>query len=158
MKNLVIDVVSFLKTLTFIDYVLYFAILILIILVASLIYLLKTTNIDEEDFEYDEEFDIKSTVEELSQTKSQNINLTDYEKEQEEKAIISYEELVNTIKKNEINYEEENTPNKDVKIRKIDLDNLDKECNREPVKVRLMTYEHEEEFLRSLKQLQKLLN
>ena len=158
MKNLVIDVVSFLKTLTFIDYVLYFAILILIILVASLIYLLKTTNIDEEDFEYDEEFDIKSTVEELSQTKSQNINLTDYEKEQEEKAIISYEELVNTIKKNEINYEEENTLNKDVKIRKIDLDNLDKECNREPVKVRLMTYEHEEEFLRSLKQLQKLLN
>lgn len=158
MKNLVIDVISFLKTLTFIDYVLYFAILILIILVASLIYLLKTTNIDEEDFEYDEEFDIKSTVEELSQTKSQNINLTDYEKEQEEKAIISYEELVNTIKKNEINYEEENTPNKDVKIRKIDLDNLDKECNREPVKVRLMTYEHEEEFLRSLKQLQKLLN
>ena len=158
MKNLVIDVISFLKTLTFIDYVLYFAILILIILVASLIYLLKTTNIDEEDFEYDEEFDIKSTVEELSQTKSQNINLTDYEKEQEEKAIISYEELVNTIKKNEINYEEENTPNKDVKIRKIDLDNLDKEYNREPVKVRLMTYEHEEEFLRSLKQLQKLLN
>lgn len=158
MKNLIIDIIAFLKTLTFIDYVLYFAILILIILVTSLIYLLKTTNIDEEDFCYEEDgFDIKNAVEELSQSKPQNINLTDYEKEQEEKAIISYQELVNSIKKNKINYEEEIT-NESVKIRKVNLDDLISEEAEEPVKVRVMTFEHEEAFLEALKQLQKLLN
>ena len=49
--------------------------------------------------------------------------MTEYEKEQEEKAIISYEELVNSIKKKKINYEDEKN-DKDVSIKKIDLDNL----------------------------------
>lgn len=159
MKSLILDIVSFLKTLTFIDYVLYFAILILIILVASLVYLLKTTNIDEEELYYeDDDFDIKDAVEEISQSKPQNINLTDYEKEQEEKAIISYQELVNSIKKNKINYEDDEIINDDIKIRKINLDNLVSEEIEESVKVRVMTFEHEEAFLEALKKLQKLLN
>jgi len=157
MKSLLIDVMAFLKTLTFVDYILYFAILILIILVVSLIYLLKTTNIDEEESEYSEEFDIANAVEELSNNKTQNIVLTDYEKEQEEKAIISYEELVNSIKKNKINYEDEITDS-DIKIRKVNLDNLLSEEAEENVKVRVMTFEHEEAFLEALKKLQKLLN
>lgn len=157
MKSLLIDVMAFLKTLTFVDYILYFAILILIILVVSLIYLLKTTNIDEEESEYSEEFDIANAVEELSNNKTQNIVLTDYEKEQEEKAIISYEELVNSIKKNKINYEDEITDS-DVKIRKVNLDNLLSEEAEENVKVRVMNFEHEEAFLEALKKLQKLLN
>lgn len=158
MKSLILDIVSFLKTLTFIDYVLYFAILILIILVASLVYLLKTTNIDEEELYYDDDFDIKDAVEEISQSKPQNINLTDYEKEQEEKAIISYQELVNSIKKNKINYEDDEIINDDIKIRKVNLDNLVSEEIEESVKVRVMTFEHEEAFLEALKKLQKLLN
>lgn len=159
MKNLFIDVISFLKTLTFIDYVLYFAILVLIILVVSLIYLLKTTSIDEEEMYYDEEeFNIESAVEQLSNSKIQNINLTDYEKEQEEKAIISYQELVNNIKKNKINYEDEEKVNDNVKIRKINLDNLTSVEVEEPVKIQVMNFEHEEEFLEILKKLQKLLN
>lgn len=161
MKNLFIDMISFLKTLTFIDYILYFAILILIILVVSLIYLLKTTNIDDEDIIYDsEEFDIKNAVEQISNnSKNQNISLTDYEKEQEEKAIISYQELVSSIKKNKINYEDDEISTDNVKIRKINLDNLisEEEEKEETVKVRVMTFEHEEAFLAALKQLQKLL-
>ena len=160
MKNLFLDIISFLKTLTFIDYILYFAILVLIILVASLIYLLKTTNIeDEEENEIDEEFDIRSTVEELSQSQPQNIDLTEYEKEQEEKAIISYEELVNSIKKNKINYETDEMLDNQVSVKKINLDNLiSDEIEETNLKVKVMNFEHEEAFLKALKQLQKLLN
>ena len=77
-----IDILNFLRSLTFIDYVLYFAILILIILVVSLIYLLKTTGIDEEDLNEtdDNEFDIKNAIEQISQEQPKNIDLTEYEK------------------------------------------------------------------------------
>lgn len=158
MKNLIVDIIAFLDTLTFIDYVLYFAILILIILIVSLIYLIKTTNVDEEIFDEDSEFDIKNAVEELTNAEPKNINLTDYEKEQEEKAIISYQELVNSIKKNKINYEDENVVNDEVRIRKVNLDDLISEEQEESLKVRIMTFEHEEAFLEALQQLQKLLN
>ena len=88
MKSIIKDIVSFLSSLTLIDYILYFAILILIILVVSLVYLLKTTTIDEEDIldNDNNEFDIRNAIEQISQEDSKNnISLTEYEKEQEEK-------------------------------------------------------------------------
>lgn len=161
MKNLFLDIVSFLKSLTFIDYVLYFSILVLLILVVSLIYLLKTTDIDEEELENtnNDDFDIKEAAQKISQEKPQNIDLTQYEKEQEEKAIISYEELVNSIKKNKINYETNEMLGNEISVKKIDLDNLiSEEQEEKDIKVKVITYEHEEAFLETLKQLQKLLN
>lgn len=161
MKSMFIDILNFLRSLTFIDYVLYFAILILIILVVSLIYLLKTTGIDEEDLNEtdDNEFDIKNAIEQISQEQPKNIDLTEYEKEQEEKAIISYEELVNSIKRNKINYETEDNDN-DVSIKKIDLDNLisDEEDKSENYTYKNVTFVHEEKYLQELKQLIKLLD
>ena len=69
MKSIFLDIVSFLKSLSLIDYVLYFAILILIVLVVSLLYLLKTTGIDEEEIDSKDEndFDIKNAIEQISQ-------------------------------------------------------------------------------------------
>lgn len=160
MKSMFLDILNFLKSLTLIDYVLYFAILILIILVVSLIYLLKTTGIDEDSDELDDgEFDIRNAVEQISQEQPKNIDLTEYEKEQEEKAIISYEELVNSIKRNKINYEDENNDN-NVSIKKVNLDNLisEEEDPEENYKYKSITFIHEEKYLQELKQLIKVLD
>ncbi len=90
------------------------------------------------------------------------IDFTSYEAEQEEKAIISYDELLEANKKVSINYSEEKNID-DVLVKKIDLDNTGK-IELDPIKkelnsrVELVSYEHEEDFLKALKQLQSLLN
>ena len=89
------------------------------------------------------------------------IDFTSYEAEQEEKAIISYDELLEANKKVSINYSEEKNID-DVLVKKIDLDknkSLLREYTKElNSKVELVSYEHEEDFLKALKQLQSLLN
>lgn len=162
MKSIFLDIVSFLKSLSLIDYVLYFAILILIVLVVSLLYLLKTTGIDEEEIDNKDEndFDIKNAIEQISQEQPKNIDLTEYEKEQEEKAIISYEELVNSIKRNKINYADEFNDN-NISIKKIDLDNLISEESEEQsanYSYKQINFQHEEKYLKELKELISLLD
>ena len=157
MKNLILNIIEFLKTLTLIDYILYIAILILIILIVSLVYLLKTTDIENAISEEDEEFDIKNAVEELKDYTPREIELNDYEKEQEENAIISYDELVNNARNNKINYVDEKI-NDNISVKKFDLDNLVSDDEEPPMNVRVLSYEHEEAFLAALKQLQKLLD
>ena len=157
MKNLILNIVEFLKTLTLIDYILYIAILILIVLIVSLVYLLKTTDIENAISEEDEEIDIKNAVEELKDYTPREIELNDYEKEQEENAIISYDELVNNARNNKINYVDEKI-NDSISVKKFDLDNLVSEEEEKPINVRVLSYEHEEAFLAALKQLQKLLD
>lgn len=80
-----------------------------------------------------------------------NIELTSYEQEQEENAVISYEELKN--KSTNVTYEEqvEETGIKKIDFNKtIDLDHTQK------IDVPLLSnYEKEEAFLRALRQLQK---
>lgn len=97
-----------------------------------------------------------------SAPKRETINLTPYEVEQEEKAIISYDELLKTQTNVSINYLDEkiedNIEVKQVDLNntgKIELDPIKKELN---TKVTLISYEHEEEFLQSLKKLQYMLN
>ena len=158
MKNLVFDIINFLKSLTLIDYILYIAILVLIILIVSLIYLLKTTDIDSIiEQENDDDFDIKNAVKELSEKTPREMELTDYEKEQEENAIISYDELVESTRNNKINYQAEEINDK-ISVKKFDLDNLVSEGKEESLNVKVLTFEHEEAFLAALKQLQKLLD
>ncbi len=162
MKSIFLDIVSFLKSLSLIDYVLYFAILILIVLVVSLLYLLKTTGIDEEEIDSKDEndFDIKNAIEQISQEQPKNIDLTEYEKEQEEKAIISYEELVNSIKRNKINYADESNDD-NISIKKIDLDNLiSDEVEEQSVdySYKQINFQHEEKYLKELKELISLLD
>lgn len=106
-------------------------------------------------------------LQELSKTlesapKNNTINLTDFEAEQEEKAIISYDELLKNRDKVSIGYESTEIKD-DIAVKKVDLDNTG-EIELDPIKreanskVSLVSFEHEEEFLKSLKQLQYLLN
>lgn len=166
MTGIITDIISFLKSLTFVDYVLYFSVLVLIILMVSLVYIVRTsTEEEEEEIEEDNDGDIDLVAlsKEIDEhTPYNNIDLTDYETEQEEKAIISYDELIKQHKNYALNYEEES--NKEgINIKKIDnsnplneTDEIEESSTQVPNIV--LSYEREEEFLRLLKQLNSLLN
>lgn len=183
--NIFKDILGFLNTLTFIDYVFFFAVVILIILIVSLIYFIKIndevfethqednnnkdvlSNIEIQtptpDIYADEEegelLDLQALTKKLEENKNMNIDLTDYEKEQEERAIISYEELLKKTGNVEINYEAEEVVN-DITVKKVDLANLVSsiENREEKIKVQVISYDREEAFLQALKQLQQNLN
>ena len=126
-----------------------------------------------------QELDLKSLTKELEAApKEKNIELTKYEAEQEEKAIISYEELVNANKNLSINYSDTDELD-NIVVKKVDLDNTGKynineitaELDRtkeenqpikveevEPISIPVATYDHEEEFLENLKQVQSSIN
>ena len=96
----------------------------------------------------------------LEQAEPNNINLNRYEEEQEEKAIISYDELLERTNEWAINYSEEESITEDLTVKKVDLNNLvNKEISLKPeIKVSVISYEKEEAFLAALKELQHLLN
>ena len=107
--------------------------------------------------------DLQNITKDLENKQNEKtIDFTSYEAEQEEKAIISYDELLEASKKVSINYSEEKNID-DVLVKKVDLDNTGK-IELDPIKkelnskVELVSYEHEEDFLKALKQLQSLLN
>lgn len=80
-----------------------------------------------------------------------NIELTSYEQEQEENAVISYEELKN--KSTNVTYEEEV---EETGIKKIDFNKTIDLDHTQKIDVPLLSnYEKEEAFLRALRQLQK---
>ncbi|MDE5630355.1 MAG: hypothetical protein K2I70_02025 [Bacilli bacterium] len=85
-----------------------------------------------------------------------NIELSSYEQEQENNAIISYEELVSNKNNSDVNYDETYESNTiDVNVKKVDLsDTYGVNVERENYVVNLMSYEKEEAFLRALRQLQ----
>lgn len=114
-------------------------------------------NID--DNEKEEPIDLESFTKKLKEDadkSEESCNL--YEKEQEEKAIISYEELVKTHDKYALNYENEEHQD-DLTIKKVNLNNFENENKSISDKVKvIISYEKEEAFLESLKELNKLLN
>lgn len=84
-----------------------------------------------------------------------NIELTSYEQEQENNAIISYEELVNSKDNRNINYDETYENNTDLNVKKVNLkDNLGELTEERNFSITLMSYEKEEAFLKALRQLQ----
>lgn len=118
------------------------------------------------DFKDDEEPELIDLVgltkkleeEQENNKKNDTIKFTDYEKDQEEKAIISYDELLKKHNKYAINYEDEKIVD-DLVIKKVnlnDLENKNKEENCE--NVRVISYSKEEAFLSALKELNSLLN
>ncbi len=181
--NIFKDVIGFINTLTFIDFVFFFSVVLLIILIVSLIYFIK---INDEVFEkveeskseslvnvdtvtavsdiYDENeegelLDLQALTKQLEENKGMNIDLTAYEKEQEERAIISYDELLKKTNNSKINYENEEIID-DITVKKVDLANLvsNIENNEPKISVQVISYEKEEAFLQALKQLQQNLN
>lgn len=85
-----------------------------------------------------------------------NIELSSYEQEQENNAIISYEELVNNKDNANINYDEDyESGNADVDIKKVNLqDSYGVNLEEKNYSVNLMSYEKEEAFLAALRKLQ----
>ncbi len=157
--QLIKDMLGFIKSLSQIDLLLYFAVLVLIILIVSLLYIIKNSEEEEEEPRAivepkKEEIDLKSIVQEMEQ-EPPTLKLTDYEAEQEEKAIISYEELLAKKDRGQLTYDEET--NDEVSIKKINLNSLmDEPPKKEPVS--FYSYEREEEFLKKLKALNELLS
>ena len=155
------DIGDFLETLSFIDVVFFFAVLILIILVVTLIYFIKINKDDEEYKKQDDETAEMKIVKEIRENMKNDdvvINFTDYEKDQEEKAIISYDELLNKSNKYGLNYEKEDVYD-DLSVKKVDLDNLVNKNSEIKVNsdVRVISFAKEEAFLEALKRLQKEL-
>lgn len=166
--NLLNDAISFLQTLSFVDVVFFVAVLVLMLLIITLIYFINE-NKDNSNFDiiYEEKptqttevDDLKAITEALENAEPSNINLNEYEEEQEEKAIISYEELLKHRNDFALNYSEEENLADDLTVKKVDLDNLvNKEVTIKPnLNVTVISYEKEEAFLEALKTLQQNLN
>ena len=91
--------------------------------------------------------------------KKMNVDMTPYEAEQEEKAIISYDELVKKNYSGAISYSD-TTDNDDILVKQVDLTDTQR-INLESIKdekvVNLLDYEHEEQFLEELRDLDNKL-
>ncbi len=165
------DIINFIKTLSFVDIVFFFAVLALMLLIITLIYFLRENN--DSDIEVNKSYDkkelssdeaallsLKELTEALENAEPKEVNLNRYEEEQEEKAIISYEELLNRKNDFAINYSEEENIDEELTIKKVDLDNLINKEVTEPqhISVTVISYDKEEAFLQALKTLQQTLN
>ncbi len=170
--NTIQDIIGFIKSLSYLDILFFFSVLILMLLVIILIYFIKENNMEDEDINlpktpHKEEDAIVSLQEitqalEDAQDNEQVVdeNISKYEAEQEEKAIISYEELIKRKNSYALNYVEENTDNDEVEVKQVDLNNLiyTKEEKPPKMKVSVISYEKEEAFLEALKALKETLN
>jgi len=159
------DIISFIGTLSLVDIIFFFAVLALMLLVITLIYFIKENNEVEEQVIIEnksttEMDNLKEITNAILEAEPPAINLNNYEEEQEEKAIISYEELIKRKNDFAINYSEEENIDEELTVKKVDLDNLlNKEIEVNPeIKVTVISYEKEEAFLEALKTLQQKLN
>ncbi|MBQ8659573.1 MAG: hypothetical protein IJ475_01880 [Bacilli bacterium] len=109
-----------------------------------------------------EELDLMAVTKELEEIPEDRIQLNTYEELQEEKAIISYDELIAKCNNVSIGYIDVNS-NDDVLVKQVDLsstgmielDPIKKALNS---KVSIASFDHEEDFLKALKQLNNFLN
>lgn len=166
MEKIVLTIGGLFKSFDWSDLFFFVVTLLLLLLLVYIIYLIK---VDDEDVNLIEESWNKKAREEVSKPltkivneletdyKPQPIDLSDYEKEMEDTAIISYDELLKRTSNN-IYYEDNyDSGFDDVLIQKID----NKESNTQELvnlpKVVMMSYESEEAFYSALKILQKNL-
>ena len=155
------DIWNLLMALRLVDIIFFFAVLILMILIVTLIYFIKINNESEDkekDLEETQEMKIAKELRDSMKNSEPTIKFTDYEKDQEDKAIISYDELLNKGNNYELNYEKEEMHD-DLSVKKVDLDNLVNKNNNtvSNIEVRLISFQKEEAFLEALKRLQKEL-
>lgn len=168
MQNIWNDFISILSNIAFIDYVLFGAVIVLIILVVSLFYVMKIEGEQKEEVEMepvkDEELDLNNIVETIDENPKPLFDMTAYENEQEQKAIISYDELLEKTGQLKLDYEEEKVIDDEIPVKKIQLAPVeDSEVELKPREVAIShnffsTYEKEEAFLNVLKQMNELLN
>lgn len=172
------DTIHFLETLSFTDYIFFFAVLALMLLIITLIYFICDNKIEDDNYptiskheskksniphsdEEDAITDLREITEALEEASENSaISLNDYESEQEEKAIISYDELLKRKNSYALNYSEEENLEQDLMVKKVDLNHLVNEDMpvKSNIKVTVISYEKEEAFLEALKTLQNTLN
>ncbi len=185
MLNFITDIWSMITSLSFIDYILYFAVITLIMLIVALLYVIKEEQLEkkeqiteielpkkikEEEKNSEEEIDLQTIIQTIDENPEPVIDMTAYEEEQEKKAIISYDELIQSAQ-NTINYDKEVMVDDLIPVKKISInptDNVPIEfLPKEPKveielpkenSVNLFSYEKEEEFLKTLQKLNELLN
>ncbi len=175
MENIVLTIGGLLKSFEISDLFFFTVTLILILLLIYIVYLVR---LDDENYEpqkkvpaphpeikkpvtiEQEDKPLKAIVDKIeSDYKPRPIDLSEYEKEQENTAIISYQELLSRASTaNNIYYEDEyDSGFDDVLIQKVD----NKQSNTQELvnlpKAVMMSYESEEAFLHALKALQKNL-
>lgn len=167
MKEFLQNVFGFLYALSMGDYFFLIGTFLLIIALIYIVYLIKKDDfMDEKRFEKDgnnDSMDILKICEAIeSDYKPGTIELTSYEEEQENSAIISYDELVKNKNLNTINYDKEYKYDSDeLSVKKINIEEykMSEKSEKEiELKVKLMHYDKEEAFLKALKQLQQNLS
>ncbi len=100
--RIVNEILFFLKDLRVDDYIFFFAVIIFFSLIIALIYFSKMEDSTDPSSELEV---ITKKIE--KEYKPQKLEFTNFEKEQEESAIISYKELLNNSKNYELKFEEE---------------------------------------------------
>lgn len=168
MKNFLENIFGFLYTLSMGDYFFLIGTFLLIIALIYIIYLIKRDDVFMDEVRFEKEgnndsYDIIKICEAIeTDYKPGNIELTSYEEEQENNAIISYDELIKNKKNLSINYDEDYKYESDeLKVKKINIEEykMSEKCEKEiELKVKLMHYDKEEAFLSALKQLQQNLS
>ncbi len=170
MENLVLIIGGLLKSLSWSDLFFFSVTLFLIIFLVYVYYLIKLDDEEKDPLEDEllnprkpqaskrEEKPLSKIVSELeTDYRPQPIDLSDYEKEQENTAIISYQELLSRANNNIYYDDDYESGFDDVLVQKVD----NKESNTQEFvdlpKAVMMSYESEEAFLSALKVLQKNL-
>lgn len=160
-KEVLENLLGFIYSLSMGDYFFFIGTFLLIVLFIYIIYLIKCDDTEEIPQKKDG-FDIEAVCKNIEKNyKPETIKLTSYEEEQENNAIISYDELIKNKDKMFINYDDEyNSPITEISVKKIDLNSEKTENTLEMPKldVKMFEYEEEEDFLKALKQLQKDLS
>lgn len=165
MKDLIYNLGGFLHLLTWKDFVIMALVFLILVLLLVIYYLIKVKDLKESEvkiFDKNErELDLEQISKKLETEEPRQIKLTDYEEEQEDKAIISYQELLERSKTISFDEIDDEYQNFEVKIKKINLDetnNEKKEEKKEPSKVPMISDDKETDFLLALKKLQNKLS
>ena len=136
MMNIVQDIIDIFSSFGIVDCILYAAVVTLIILIVSLIYVLKNEEteieeksvVDEEMIEkplMNEEIDLQNIVNTIDENPKPLVDMTAYEEEQEKRAIISYDELVRDANSKEIAYDDEQLVDNVIPVKKIQTSSLE---------------------------------
>ena len=159
--KLINDIIAILSSLSFVDYILYFSVLALLILTIALIYVLKSEDeeksIGSEEMK-ENEVDLKYIASTIKEKTEPIVDMTAYEEEQEQKAIISYDELVKESNKKQLQYDKVELVDNLIPTKKISLADMIKEPEEKEEETNVFHYEKEEAFLKTLKELNSLLN
>ena len=158
-EKVVLIIGGLFKSLKWTDLFFFISSLILILLIVYIIYLIKSENsneeiVEEEIVEKDEKKSLVEIIDNLQNNyEPKPIDLTDYEKELENTAIISYDELVKRSSQN-ISYEDNYESGfDDLTVKKVTTESNTQELVDLPKAV-MLRYDNEEAFLQALKKLQ----